>query len=75
MTALQSEAEDNARLRKASESVEYYKQAEGNALRALADARSSLARAREKYAALFAECEKRAGERRKSGQIENTAGY
>jgi hypothetical protein len=75
MTALESETEDNNRLRKAAEAVEHFKQAEAEALRALASVRSSLTTARRREAELFAECEKRACERRKSGQIENVVSY
>jgi hypothetical protein len=74
-SAVAQENEDNIRLRKSSEHIEYCKQAEAKALRDLADARQSLKRAREKHTTLFFECEKRAGARRKAGLIEVSANY
>jgi hypothetical protein len=62
-----NETEHEFRLRKAKESVSYCVQAETEAIRALAAARSSLTQAREKYEALFLECERRAVARIKSG--------
>jgi len=70
-----SENEDNIRLRKAAEHIEFCKQAESKAQRDLADARQTLARAREKHVTLFMECEKRACARRKAGLIVVNAGY
>ncbi len=74
-TALQQEAADNLRLKKANEAVEYYRQQEAEALRQLASVRASLKNACEKHEALFIECEKRAGERRKAGLIEVSSCY
>lgn len=75
MTALQSEAEDNLRLKRANEFIEHCKQAEAEAGRELVRAREQSALARRKYEELFIECEKRKCERRKSGQIENKVRY
>jgi hypothetical protein len=69
------ENEDKERLRKSTEFVEYCREAEAIALQELARARAQLARAREKHFELFQACEKRACDRRKSGQIEYVAGY
>lgn len=74
-SAQQAEQQDNDRLRKARESVEYAKNKANEARRALADAVESEKRAKEKFNALFEECEKRAGERRKAGLIENSRNY
>jgi len=75
MTAHESEAADDLRLKKSAEFVDHCKQEEAEALRALSDSRARLGRAREKHAQLFEECEKRACARRVSGQIEAKAGY
>lgn len=72
MTAYESEAADNLRLKRAAEHVAYCRDAENRARVALADAVKSLARAREKHEAQFAECERRACERRATGLIFNT---
>ena len=70
-----AEAEDNLRLKRAHEALAHYRLKEGEARRALADAEGSTKRAKEKLDTLFVECEKRACERRKSGQIEVNSGY
>lgn len=72
MSAIQSEEEDNFRLRKAVEFLTHCRTAEGDARRVLAEAIERTKRAKEKHEALFAECEARAVSRRKSGQIINT---
>lgn len=64
-----AEAEDNLRLKRAQEQITYCREKENEARRLLAEATESSKRAKEKYEALFAECEKRAVARRKSGQI------
>lgn len=66
-----AEQEDNNRLRKADEFVTYCQQAETDAIKALVDAGKRLSIAREKKSILFQECEKRAVNRRKNGQIES----
>jgi hypothetical protein len=70
-----SEQEDNLRLKKAQEHVAYCRSAEAEARAALASAVESTKRAKEKHEALFAECEKRAVARRKSGQVIVNPGY
>lgn len=75
MNAHESEAEDNNRLRKATEHIAYCKDAETKAIGDLVDARKTLTRAREKHALLFEECQNRAVARRKAGLIQNVAGY
>jgi uncharacterized membrane protein YqiK len=75
MTALQSESEDNLRLKRAAEFLTHCRNAETEARRALNEAVQQTARAKEKHETLFHECEQRAVARRKSGAIENTAGY
>jgi hypothetical protein len=74
-SALKAEQDDNARLRKSSEAVEYYRQKEGEALRELASVREQLKRARDKHFGLFDECEKRACARRAAGLIEVSSEY
>lgn len=61
-----SEAEDNLRLRRASEALAYYREAENQVRRDLAGAVEQTKRAKEKYEAMFAECEARAVARRKA---------
>lgn len=73
--AMKAEQEDNARLRKSEDAINYYRQKEADALRELASVRASLKSAREKHEALFAECQKRACDRRDTGLIVNVAGY
>lgn len=75
MTPHQAEQQDNDRLRKSADSLEYAKQKENEARKALAEAVERTKRMKEKHEALFAECEKRAGERRKNGQIPNSSQY
>lgn len=70
-----AEIEDNNRLSKSEKNVEHCLQSEADAIRALAAARADLARAREKHAQLFQECETRAVARRKAGLITVEAGY
>lgn len=70
-----AEHDDSLRLRRSEQALAAYREQESNARRALNDAVTSTKRAKEKHEALFAECEKRACERRKSGQIENSCQY
>lgn len=74
-SALQAEQADNLRLKKADEFVEYCRQKENEARRALAEAVAQTQRAKQKWSELFQECEKRACARRKSGQIEVSRDY
>lgn len=74
-SAQQAEHDDNLRLRRSEQALAAYREQESAARRALNDAMASTKRAKEKHEALFAECEKRACERRKAGLIEVTAGY
>ena len=73
--AQHAENQDSARLRKSEEAINYYRQKEAEALRELAIIRASLKSSREKHEALFAECQKRACDRRDAGLIVNTVGY
>ena len=75
MTAIQSEQEDNIRLRKAEEFVAHCREMEKAARLALIDAERQTKRARERREELFAECEARACARRKAGLIENSSCY
>lgn len=75
MTALQAEQEDNRRIQQAREAIAYAQEKEAEARKVLGQAEQTTKRMREKFEALFAECEKRAVERRKSGQIENSSCY
>lgn len=74
-SAQQAEHDDNLRLRRSEQALAAYREQENAARRALNEAIEATKRAKEKYEALFAECEKRACERRRSGQIECVAGY
>lgn len=75
MTALESENADAIRLRKAVEFMNHCREAENQARRDLAEAVKRSAFAKQKHETLFAECEERAGQRRRSGQIENSSQY
>lgn len=75
MTALESEAEDNLRLRKAEEFLAYSRNAENDARRALAEAVARTKRAKEKYETLHEEVQNRAVARRKAGLITVNPGY
>lgn len=74
-TPQQAEEQDKTRVRRAKESLEYYRRAESDAREALNRAVQSTQTIKEKYEAVFAECEARAVARRKSGQIIVNAGY
>ena len=72
MNAIQipkDEHDDNFRLTKAKQHLEYTRSAEVAAIKSLNDAREASKRAKEKYEALFTECEQRAVARRKSGKV------
>ena len=69
--ALAEEQEDNRRLEKMREALASYREAENEARRALARAMEATKTVKEKHDTLFAENEKRAIERRKSGRITN----
>ena len=73
--AQQAEDADNLRLKRSQEALDHYRQKENEARRELASCVELTAKARAKHAALFIECEKRAGERRKAGLIENSSCY
>lgn len=75
ISAMKAEQDDSLRLRRAEQALAAYRQQENDARRALADAVAATKRAKEKYEALFAECEQRAGERRRSGLIVNSSCY
>lgn len=74
-SAQTAEEEDNFRLRKASEFLAYCREKENQARRDLGQAVETTKRAKEKHETIFAECQARAVERRKSGQIINNPGY
>lgn len=74
-TAIQQEAADTLRVKKAKESIDYYKQKEAEAISQLASVRASLKNARERHEQIFMECERLAGERRRMGLIENSSQY
>lgn len=74
-SAAQSEALDNSRLRNATDFLAHSKEAEAKARKELNRAIEHTRLARANYETKFAECEKRAVERRKAGQIEVLAGY
>lgn len=75
MTPTESEQRDNLLLRRAQEFLEHCREAENQARRELAGAIEQNKRAKEKYEALFAECEGRACARRKAGLITVNPGY
>lgn len=62
---MNTEAEDNFRLKKAAEFLAHCRERENQARKALASAAESTRRAKEKHDALFIECEAQACERRK----------
>lgn len=70
-----AEEEDSLRLRKADEFLVHCREVENEARRELTLAIEQTKRAKEKYEALFAECETRACARRKAGLIEVNPGY
>ncbi len=72
MTAHESEKEDNIRLRKAAEFITHCREDENRLRVELTQAIERSKRAKEKHETLFAECEKRAVERRKAGLIQAT---
>ena len=72
MNALEAEAADIMRVRKAHEFLVHSRTAESEARKILADAIKQTALANKRYQDTFAECENRACERRKSGAIEVT---
>jgi hypothetical protein len=72
---MNSEDEDNIRLRKASEFIAHCRESENQARRELNAATERTKYAREKHATLFAECEARAVARRKAGLIAVNPGY
>lgn len=74
-TAIQQEAADSLRLKKADEAIEYFRQQEADAIRELNSVRESLRRAREKRNELFQQNEERAGQRRRAGLIEISSCY
>lgn len=75
MTALEAEAEDNTRLRKAVEFIAHCMEAENQCRKALADAVERTKLARSKHEIAFNKCEARAVQRRKAGLIETNPGY
>ena len=74
-TAMQDEQNDNAKLRKCAEALEYAKQKESEARKALADAVATTAIMRRKYDEQWQSNENRAVARRKAGLIEVVSGY
>lgn len=72
---MSTEEEDNLRIRKANEFLAHCREVENEARRELMRAIEQTKRAKEKYEALFAECETRACARRKAGLIEVNPGY
>lgn len=73
--AQQAEHDDNLRLRRAEQALAAYREQENQARRALYEATESTKRAKEKYEALFMECEQCACARRDAGLIPNSAHY
>lgn len=74
-TAMIEEASDTMRIKKSAEYVQHCRKVMADAMKALNDARNDLDRARQKHEQLFIDCEKRAVQRRKRGQIQVSAGY
>lgn len=75
MTAIQAEERDNEMLRKAKESLEYAREKEREARRALRAAEETRKTLKAKYERLFRECDQKAYQRRKEGLIAINHGY
>lgn len=73
--AKQLEEQDNEMLRKSEVALEYARQKESEARRALIEATKTVKTLKQKYERQFAECEERACQRRRKGLIEVNAGY
>ena len=75
MTTNVSEIEDNERLHKAADYLKYCREQANQARQALKRAEEQVTFARVRYESIFAECEKRAVARRRSGLVTVEAGY
>lgn len=74
-TLPKDEQDDNFCLKKALDHVAFCRTAESEARAKLFASVEGTKRAKEKYEALFAQCEERAVARRKSGQVVVNPGY